>query len=62
MNYAQSNGHSTDRLRTRLHSGEAFFGDGGFGRYEAIEPHTNGNDRVYSAASEMRADGCALAY
>jgi gamma-glutamyltranspeptidase/glutathione hydrolase len=36
--------------------------DGGFGRYEAIEPHTDGNDRVYSAASEMRADGCALAY
>jgi hypothetical protein len=22
----------------------------------------DGNDRVYSAASEMRADGCALAY
>jgi gamma-glutamyltranspeptidase/glutathione hydrolase len=36
--------------------------DGGFGRYECIEPHTDGNDRVYSAASEMRADGCALAY
>jgi gamma-glutamyltranspeptidase/glutathione hydrolase len=36
--------------------------DGGFGRYEAIEPHIDGNDRVYSAASEMRADGCALAY
>ncbi len=36
--------------------------DGGFGRYEAIEPHMDANDRVYSAASEMRADGCALAY
>jgi hypothetical protein len=36
--------------------------DGGFGRYECIEPHMDGNDRVYSAASEMRADGCALAY
>jgi gamma-glutamyltranspeptidase / glutathione hydrolase len=36
--------------------------DGGFGRYECIEPHMDGPDRVYSAASEMRADGCALAY
>ena len=27
--------------------------DGGFGRYECI---------VYAAASEMRADGCALVY
>jgi gamma-glutamyltranspeptidase/glutathione hydrolase len=36
--------------------------DGGFGRYEAIEPHIDGPDRVYAAASEMRADGCALAY
>ncbi len=36
--------------------------DGGFGRYECIEPRMNGADRVYSAASEMRADGCALAY
>jgi gamma-glutamyltranspeptidase/glutathione hydrolase len=36
--------------------------DGGYGRYEAIEPHMSGSDRVYSAASEMRADGCALAY
>jgi hypothetical protein len=32
------------------------------GRYEAIEPHMDGTDRTYSAASEMRADGCALAY
>ncbi len=36
--------------------------DGGFGRYECIEPRMNGNDRVYHAASEMRADGVALAY
>jgi gamma-glutamyltranspeptidase/glutathione hydrolase len=36
--------------------------DGGFGRYECIEHRTDGADRVYSAASEMRADGCALAY
>ena len=36
--------------------------DGGFGRYECIEHRINGADRVWSAASEMRADGCALAY
>ena len=36
--------------------------DGGFGRYECIEPRRNGSDRVYIAASEMRADGVALAY
>jgi gamma-glutamyltranspeptidase/glutathione hydrolase len=36
--------------------------DGGFGRYECIAPHMSGEDRVYAAASEMRADGCALAY
>jgi gamma-glutamyltranspeptidase/glutathione hydrolase len=36
--------------------------DGGFGRYECIEHRMSGNDRVYAAASEMRADGCALAY
>jgi gamma-glutamyltranspeptidase/glutathione hydrolase len=36
--------------------------DGGFGRYECIEHRMNGQDRVYAAASEMRADGCALAY
>ncbi len=36
--------------------------DGGFGRYECIEHRMNGADRVWSAASEMRADGCALAY
>jgi gamma-glutamyltranspeptidase/glutathione hydrolase len=36
--------------------------DGGFGRYECIERRMDGPDRVYAAASEMRADGCALAY
>ena len=36
--------------------------DGGFGRYECIEHRVQGSDRVYAAASEMRADGCALAY
>jgi gamma-glutamyltranspeptidase/glutathione hydrolase len=36
--------------------------DGGFGRYECIEQREQGSDRVYAAASEMRADGVALAY
>ncbi len=36
--------------------------DGGFGRYECIEHRGKGADRVYAAASEMRADGVALAY
>jgi gamma-glutamyltranspeptidase/glutathione hydrolase len=36
--------------------------DGGYGRYECVEHRMSGSDRVYSAASEMRADGCALAY
>ena len=36
--------------------------DGGFGRYECIEHRMSGADRVWSAASEMRADGMALAY
>jgi gamma-glutamyltranspeptidase / glutathione hydrolase len=36
--------------------------DGGFGRYHCIENRQSGNDRVYAAASDMRADGCALAY
>jgi gamma-glutamyltranspeptidase/glutathione hydrolase len=36
--------------------------DGGFGRYECIEWRMNAADRVYAAASEMRADGIALAY
>ena len=36
--------------------------DGGFGRYDCIEHRTRGDDRVWAAASEMRADGLALAY
>jgi gamma-glutamyltranspeptidase/glutathione hydrolase len=36
--------------------------DGGFGRYECVENRHEGTDRVYAAASEMRADGVALAY
>jgi len=36
--------------------------DGGYGRYECIEHRMDGSNRVYAAASEMRADGCALAY
>ena len=40
--------------------------DGGFGRYECIERRMQagpfGTDRVYAAATEMRADGVALAY
>jgi len=36
--------------------------DGGFGRYHCIEHRLSGPDRVYAAASEMRADGLALAY
>jgi len=36
--------------------------DAAFGRYECIEHRMDGKDRVYAAASEMRADGCALAY
>jgi gamma-glutamyltranspeptidase/glutathione hydrolase len=36
--------------------------DGGFGRYECIENRKQGSDRIYAAASEMRADGVALAY
>ena len=40
--------------------------DGGFGRYECIELRASGGmnkgERFYSAASEMRADGVALAY
>ena len=36
--------------------------DGGFGRYQCIENRRQGADRVYAAASEMRADGTALAY
>jgi gamma-glutamyltranspeptidase / glutathione hydrolase len=36
--------------------------DGGFGRYECVELRKPGGERVYAAASEMRADGVALAY
>ena len=36
--------------------------DGGFGRYECVEWREDGGKRVWAAASEMRADGCALAY
>jgi gamma-glutamyltranspeptidase/glutathione hydrolase len=36
--------------------------DGGFGRYECIELCNDGPDRFYAAASEMRADGTALAF
>jgi gamma-glutamyltranspeptidase/glutathione hydrolase len=36
--------------------------DGGYGRYECIEVRNTGADRTYTAASEMRADGVALAY
>ncbi|HXS12257.1 MAG TPA: gamma-glutamyltransferase [Acidobacteriaceae bacterium] len=40
--------------------------DGGFGRYECIEvsesQYDGHNDRVYTAASEMRCDAVALAY
>lgn len=36
--------------------------DGGFGRYECVENLMRGASRVYAAASEMRADGTALAF
>jgi gamma-glutamyltranspeptidase/glutathione hydrolase len=36
--------------------------DGGFGRYQCIELRKSGSDRFYAAATEMRADGVALAY
>ncbi|HZP06933.1 MAG TPA: gamma-glutamyltransferase family protein [Terracidiphilus sp.] len=36
--------------------------EGGFGRYECIEYRRQGNERVYAAGSEMRADAVALAY
>jgi gamma-glutamyltranspeptidase/glutathione hydrolase len=36
--------------------------DGGFGRYECVERTMPKGERIYAAASEMRADGCALAY
>jgi gamma-glutamyltranspeptidase/glutathione hydrolase len=36
--------------------------DGGFGRYSSVERRESGGDRVYSAASDVRADGIGLAY
>ena len=36
--------------------------DDGFGRYECVENLMRGNSRMYTAASEMRADGTALAF
>jgi gamma-glutamyltranspeptidase / glutathione hydrolase len=36
--------------------------DGAFGRYHCVEYRMSGSERVYAAASEMRADGVALAY
>jgi gamma-glutamyltranspeptidase/glutathione hydrolase len=36
--------------------------DGGFGRYQCVEYRQDGGTRVWAAGSEMRADGCALAY
>jgi len=36
--------------------------DGGFGRYQCVEHQMDGAARVWAAASEMRADGLALAY
>lgn len=36
--------------------------NGAFGRYECIENRQQGSNRVYAAASEMRADAVALAY
>ena len=36
--------------------------DGSFGRYQCIEARADGTRRIYAAASEMRADGIALAY
>ncbi|KQT32752.1 gamma-glutamyltransferase [Sphingomonas sp. Leaf412] len=36
--------------------------EGGFGRYQCVERRMDGATRVYAAASEMRADGVALAY
>ena len=36
--------------------------DASFGRYQCVEHLERNGERVYAAASEMRADGCALAY
>jgi gamma-glutamyltranspeptidase/glutathione hydrolase len=36
--------------------------DGGFGRYSSVERRESAGERVYSAASDVRADGIGLAY
>ena len=36
--------------------------DGGFGRYSSVERRASGGELVYSAASDVRADGIGLAY
>jgi gamma-glutamyltranspeptidase/glutathione hydrolase len=36
--------------------------DGGFGRYSSVERRESAGERVYSAASDVRADGISLAY
>jgi gamma-glutamyltranspeptidase/glutathione hydrolase len=36
--------------------------DGGFGRYSSVERRKSGGERVYSAASDVRADGIGVAY
>jgi gamma-glutamyltranspeptidase/glutathione hydrolase len=36
--------------------------DGGFGRYSSVERRESSGERVYSAASDVRADGIGLAY
>jgi gamma-glutamyltranspeptidase/glutathione hydrolase len=36
--------------------------DGAFGRYQCIERRMSASERVYAAATEMRADGTALAF
>ena len=36
--------------------------DGGFGRYSSVERRESGGERVYAAASDVRADGLGLAY
>ena len=36
--------------------------DGGFGRYQCVEYRRSGDDRVYAATTDLRADGVALAY
>jgi gamma-glutamyltranspeptidase/glutathione hydrolase len=36
--------------------------DGGFGRYSSVERRTSDGELVYAAASDVRADGLALAY